>query len=70
MNDDKPVVVSLEDVTAAATSGVLRALAAREARDDAEADFPDIPWEILIGVIFHPGKPFTAVDRTADRPRE
>jgi hypothetical protein len=70
MNDAKATVVSLEDVTAAATAGVLRALAARESVRDADAELPDFPWQILIGVIFSPGKPILSADGSADRPAQ
>jgi hypothetical protein len=54
--DYQPASVSLEDVTQAAVSGVLRALAARQPAQD----FPTIPWPILIGVVLNPAEPFLA----------
>ena len=58
---EKPRSVSLEDVTAAAMSGVLRALEARRPEVDrgdleAEVEFPKFLGPILIGIIMNPPK--------------
>jgi hypothetical protein len=55
---DEARSVSLEDVTEAAVSGVLRAMEARSPKRMDSEDFPDLPWSILIGIIMNPGKPF------------
>jgi hypothetical protein len=57
---EEPRNVSLEDVTAAAVSGVLRALEARQPKgaEPLEREFPILPWPILIGIIMNPGEPF------------
>jgi hypothetical protein len=54
--------VSLEDVTQAAVSGVLRAL---EARQSGGEDFLFLPWPILVGVIMNPGEAFLTSFKTA-----
>jgi hypothetical protein len=50
--------VTLEEVTQAAVSGVLRAMEARHPERDFSEELPDLPWSILIGLILNPGKPF------------
>jgi hypothetical protein len=54
MSDEAPSV-SLEEVTQAAVSGVLRAL---DARNSDRARTEDSPWSILIGLVLNPGKPW------------
>jgi len=55
---DEARSVTLEEVTQAAVSGVLRAMDARHPERPMDEDFPDLPWSILIGIIMNPGKPF------------
>jgi hypothetical protein len=57
----EPRSVSLDEVTEAAMSGVMRALDAR--RQETGEDFIAFPWPILVGIIFNPAQlgagPFT-----------
>jgi hypothetical protein len=52
---DQAPNVSLEEVTQAAVSGVLRAL---DARNLDKARSEEFPWSVLIGLVMNPGKPF------------
>jgi hypothetical protein len=58
---EKPRSVTLDEVTEAAMSGVMRALDAR--RVETGEEFIAFPWPILVGIIFNPAQigtgPFT-----------
>ena len=61
MNGDDAARVRIDDLTAAAFSGVLRAL------DERQKEPKDWPGPILVGIIAWPdlGKPMPQVDRPA-----
>lgn len=56
--EEKAPRVSLEDVTEAAVSGVLRALEARNPGRTSTEDFGVLPWPIIVGLILNPGHSF------------